>query len=143
MSTHILLTGVLHRAPESRTSRNGNSYVMATIRTKDGEVVQFWRMFVFSESAQAEAMRLREGDALSLQGVPKFELYRPENGETRLSLSVTADVVTALRAAPKERKPKAAAPPPDNPPPRPARDPGDMHRYSSVADRDLDDSLPF
>ena len=81
MSANILLQGSLAKAPESRVSRQGNAFAMATLRVASGNESQFWRLFVFSESAQAELMRLGEGDALACQGSPKFELFRPEAGE--------------------------------------------------------------
>jgi single-stranded DNA-binding protein len=112
MSANILLQGSLAKAPESRVSRQGNAFSMATLRVSNGNESQFWRLFVFSESAQAELMRLGEGDALACQGTPKFELFRPEAGEPRVSLSITVDHVLALRQPPKERKKKEPAPAP-------------------------------
>ena len=53
-----LVTGVLFRAPEQRTSKAGKPFVTATIRAKDGEASQWWKVAAFSESAQAELMRL-------------------------------------------------------------------------------------
>jgi hypothetical protein len=82
-----LVTGTLFKAPEQRTSKAGKPFVAATIRAKDGEVSQWWRMIAFSESAQAELMRLGDGDACSVQGSFKAELYRPDGGEAKLSLS--------------------------------------------------------
>jgi hypothetical protein len=51
-------------------------------------------------------MRLTDGDNVSIQGSFKAELYTPDGGETKLSLSIIADRVLALSQAPKERKPK-------------------------------------
>jgi single-stranded DNA-binding protein len=48
-------------------------------------------------------MRLTDGDSLSVQGAMKVELYQPEGGEARVSLSIIADHVLALRQPPKER----------------------------------------
>jgi single-stranded DNA-binding protein len=99
-----LVTGVFFRAPEQRTSKAGKPFVTATIRVKDGDASQFWRITAFSESAQAELMRLGEGDALAVQGSFRAELYQPEGGEPKVSLSIIADRVLALRQPPKERK---------------------------------------
>jgi single-stranded DNA-binding protein len=109
MSVFALIQGSLVKAPESRVSRQGNSFVMATLRVASGNESHYWRLFVFSESAQAELMRIGEGDSLACQGTPKFEIYRPADGEPRVSLSITVDHVLALRQPPKEKKPKAAA----------------------------------
>jgi single-stranded DNA-binding protein len=90
MTAFAIVTGSLFKAPEQRTSKTGRPYVTATIRTKDGEASQWWRVTVFSESAQAELMRLGEGDACSVQGSFKAELYPPEGTPPKVSLSIIA-----------------------------------------------------
>ncbi len=108
MSAHVLISGVLYRQPEQRTSRAGKSFVVATVRAKEGEGSQWWKVLAFSESAGAELLRLGDGDAVSAQGQLKAELYE-KDGETRLSLSVIADHVLALKQPPRQREKKAAA----------------------------------
>jgi len=108
MSAQVLITGTIFRRPERRTSRAGKPFVTATIKAKDGDAAQFWRVTVFSESAQEELLRLSDGDAASAQGSLKAELYRPDGGEARLSLSMVADQVLALRQPPRKRERKAA-----------------------------------
>jgi single-stranded DNA-binding protein len=49
-----------------------------------------------AENIQAELLRLQDGDAISVQGALKVELY-DKDGERRLSLSIVADNVLALR----------------------------------------------
>jgi single-stranded DNA-binding protein len=108
--TAALVTGTLYRSPEQRTGKTGRPFVTATIKAKDGESFQWWRVTAFSESAQAELLRLDEGDHVSVQGNFKAELY-----ETRLSLSIIADQVLAVRQPPKERaRPKEREAPPDD-----------------------------
>ena len=96
MTAHVLVAGTLFRYPEQRTSKAGKPFVTATLRTKDGEASQWWKALAFSETAQAELMRLTDGDALSVQGAFKAETYE-KDGMTKLSLSVVADNVLALR----------------------------------------------
>jgi single-stranded DNA-binding protein len=98
-----LITGTLWKSPEAKASRAGKNFVSGTLRIKDGESVQFIRFVAFSETAQAELMRLGEGDAVSIQGAFKAELYTPEGGEPRVSLSIVADKILALCQPPKER----------------------------------------
>jgi single-stranded DNA-binding protein len=143
MSSHILATGTLTKAPESRVSKNGHAFVMATLRVTVGNEAQFWRLFVFSESAQAELMRLGEGDALACQGVPKFELFRPEAGEPRVSLSLTVDHVLALRQPPKERKKKDPAPAPARSEQQPASDRSSLNRHGDDGVDHFGDDIPF
>lgn len=130
MSAYAIVTGALFRFPESRVSKAGKPYVTATLKGKDGETAQFWRVTAFSETAQAELLRLSDGEALSVQGALRAELYRPEGGEARVSLSIIADHVLALRPPSRNREKKA-----DNRASGPRR--------AAVPDHDLDDAIPF
>jgi single-stranded DNA-binding protein len=104
MSAFAIVTGALFKAPEQRTSKAGKPFVTATIRAKEGETTLWWKVVAFSESTQAEIMRLADGDGVSVQGSFKAEMYTPEGGEPRVSLSIIADRVLALRQPPRERK---------------------------------------
>jgi single-stranded DNA-binding protein len=112
MTAHVLISGTLFREPEQRTSKAGKPFVMATIRAKDGDASQWWKVLAFSETAQVALMRLTDGDAVSVQGALKAETYE-KDGVTKLSLSGVANHVLALRQPPKARKSRqeaAAAP---------------------------------
>ena len=104
MTARALVTGTLFRAPERKVSRGGKPYVSATIRVREGDASQFWRVTIFSESAGEEMMSLQDGDAVSAQGAMCAELYRPDDGEPRLSLSLVADRVLALRQSARKRE---------------------------------------
>ena len=104
MTTFVLVSGALFRAPELKTSKAGKAYVTATIKARgDDSRSEFWRVTAFGETAQDDLMRLDEGDHVTCQGAMKCELYQPEGKEARINLSVVADSVTPLRAARKER----------------------------------------
>jgi single-stranded DNA-binding protein len=105
-----LVAGTLFRAPEQRTAKSGRQFVAATVRAKEGDGSQFIRLVAFSETAQAELLRLEDGDAISAQGPLKAEIYAANDGTAKISLSIIADRVLPLRPPPKERKAKAAAP---------------------------------
>jgi single-stranded DNA-binding protein len=107
MTISALVTGSLFRRPEQRRSRNDRAYVTTTVKAAGGNEVHFVNVVAFSESAQAELLRLGEGDAVSVQGPFKAEVYERE-GQTRVSLSITADCVLAARQPPKERTKKPA-----------------------------------
>ena len=96
MPSYALVTGNLFKTPETRTSKSGKPFVTATIKTQDGLATQWWQVAAFSEPAQAELMRLRDGEALSVQGPIKIEAYE-KAGERKTSLSIVADSVLALR----------------------------------------------
>lgn len=107
MSAICMISGALFRAPEQKISKNDKAYVVATLRSREGDGSQFWRLVIFSEAAQAEVMRLGDGDPLSVTGVLKAEIYTPEGGEPRLSLSIVVDQAIALK--PKKKQPKDGA----------------------------------
>jgi len=108
MTAFVLVSGALPRAPELKTSKSGKSFVTATIKVAADNAVDFWSVLAFSETAQAELMRLGEGDKLSVQGPLKVEPYTARDGQTRISKTIFADRVLALRQPPRQRAPKAA-----------------------------------
>ena len=103
----VLVKVTLHKAPQQRISKNGNPFSIATGRESAGGEVRWWKIFAFADSARAEIDRLDEGDVVAVQGQFGAEIWNAAEGP-RVSLSVTADHVLALRQPPRERKAKAA-----------------------------------
>jgi single-stranded DNA-binding protein len=136
--THVLITGTLFRAPEQRQSKAGKPFVSATIRVKDGDTSQFWKVVAFGETAQNELMRLADGDTVSIQGPLKAEVYRPESGDPRLSLGVIADTVMALRQPAKERRPKT-----NDAPRQDTRSRAERCAGAWAPEQGLSDEIPF
>jgi single-stranded DNA-binding protein len=102
MTLHALASGSLWEAPERRQSKNGNSFVLASLKVKVGaEETRTVKVLAFSESVQDELMQLRHGDALSVTGSFKAEIYTPENRGPRLNLTIFAESVLPLRVEPK------------------------------------------
>jgi single-stranded DNA-binding protein len=139
MTVHVLITGTLFRPAEQKTSQAGKRYVTATMKaaSTDASNSEFWSVLAFSDTAQAELLRLGAGEKLSVQGGLKLETYAANNGETRISRTVFADAILPLRAAPKEKKAKATVTAPAGRPP--------LERVNILPDRssDLDDDVPF
>jgi single-stranded DNA-binding protein len=128
-----LISGALSCAPELKTAKSGKAYVTASIKVAADNAVDYWSILAFSESAQAELLRLGEGDKISAQGSLKLEVYLSKNGEHKISRTLFADCVLALRQPARQRAPKAAARAPDDGPPS-----------SNQNDRrDFDDRIPF
>jgi single-stranded DNA-binding protein len=129
-----LVTGTLFKPAEERiSSKTGRTFVSATLKV-GGETgdAEFWSITAFAQSAQSELLRLNAGDALSCQGKARFELWQPrDGGEVKISRSLIADQILALKAAPRERRAKAKAETPLLDQPATTTDPG------------LDDSIPF
>jgi single-stranded DNA-binding protein len=131
MTATVLVTGTLSRNPEQRTSKAGKPFVTASLKIKDGDGSQWFKLLAFSDAAQAEFMRLQEGDAVSAQGALKIETFVAGNGETKVNLTCFAEQVLALRPrdpTPRERK---------APEPKPKQQPA-----VSLAE-EIDDDLPF
>ena len=133
MTVAILVSGSIFREPQQRTSSTGRSYVTATVKSSglDNESSDFWNVLAFGDSAQAELLRLADGDKVGIQGKPKFEVFE-KDGKARISRTVFADHVLALRAPPKERKPKTKSPDQDS-----------LRPVNIIPDADLDDQIPF
>jgi single-stranded DNA-binding protein len=110
MSVAVLVSGSLFKEPQQRTSQSGKRYVVATIKAAaaDSATSDFWSVLAFGDTAGAELMRLAVGERVTIQGSMKVELYTAaSDGKTKISRTVFADHVMALRQPPKERKPKA------------------------------------
>ncbi len=139
MTVHILVTGVLFREAQSKTSASGKRYVAATLKAAaaDNSTADFWNLVVFSENAGAELLRLGLNERLAVQGALKLDTYTAGNGETKISRTVFVDSVLALRASPKGKKPK---------PPEPAEKP-QLAKVNIVppapTPSDLNDDIPF
>jgi hypothetical protein len=128
MTVSVMVTAALGKQPTQRTSKNGNVYLTASLRVMAGNETEWWNLLCFSENAQAEIMRLEVAERLSCQGGLKVELYRGNDGEARISRTVVADVILALRQPPRERKSSNAAAKRDT--------------ASAPARADFDDALP-
>jgi single-stranded DNA-binding protein len=137
MTVHAIISGSIFRQPEQRTSKNGRQFSSATIRVRDGDELLFVRVVAFSESVQTELMRLTDGDAVAVQGALKVDTYVASGGARKVSLSLVADHVLALRQPPKERKSK----PPEAPAVRSRRE-RCAGSWQSAADGPNDD-IPF
>jgi single-stranded DNA-binding protein len=135
MTAQVLVTGALFRQAEQRMSKAGKPFVTATLKAKDGDSAQWWKIVVFSERAGAELMRLDDGDAVSVQGALRVETYERE-GATKLSLTCIADAALALRQPPRSREKREK----DHPP---ADTRSRQERCAGVPDHDLDDAVPF
>ena len=89
------------RAP--RCAGRDPRYVPGHRPEGEGEASQWWRVTAFSEGVQTELMRLADGDAVSVQGSFKAELYQPDGGEPKVSLSIIAECMAGReRHAPRD-----------------------------------------
>lgn len=135
---HALVQGELHKDPIQRTSASGKTFVTCNIKsTSDGETV-WCSVITFSEDAQTELLRLRAGDACSIQGRLKVTTYE-RNGEVRPSLDVVASSVQALRPKPRPKQPRQARQDGRSYDPRNLHGAGGQHQ----AEDGFNDPIPF
>jgi len=97
MAVSVLIHGKIERAPELRTTKNGNPFMTATIRVPVGTEYQFWAIAVFNENAREELSRLGDGDMIAAQGTPKFSVWQQEDKEPRVSFNLTVEKILSLR----------------------------------------------
>jgi single-stranded DNA-binding protein len=135
MSAFALVTGVIFRNPVQKTSKAGKTYTVCTVKAgaDDSGGADFWSIICFSEGAQLELLRLEAGDAVSVRGKMKIELYSANDGTTKISRSIFADAALGLRPAPRTTKAKAAKAAPTS----------QQTTTTTAADPDFDDSIPF
>ena len=130
-----IVSGCLSGQPIEKTSKNGKPYLLATIVEKIGDRKRWIKAFVFSESACEEARRLADGDPIAVAGEIDASVYQPDNGEPRVSWSITVDALISARREPKaerETAPKRQ---------RGATTFGSAHGEARVPK--LDDDIPF
>jgi single-stranded DNA-binding protein len=108
----VLITGQLWRDPATRVSKTGAQYVTALLRAGTATEAQWANIVCFDAAAQSELLRLRVGDSVCVQGPAKLGVFQDKAGEHRVSLSVTANHVLALRqpAKPKQAEGRQAPP---------------------------------
>lgn len=99
-----MISGALFRDPEAKAGKNGGAFVAATLKHLDGGRSQFVRLTAFDPEARAELAGLGKGDALAIVGRLSTEIFKPENGEPRVSLSIIADRILPLRKQDTQRK---------------------------------------
>jgi single-stranded DNA-binding protein len=101
----ILLSGTIFKEPQQRTSQSGRSYVVTTVKAAaaDNATSDFWSIMCFSASAGEALMRLGIGERLAVQGSLKLETYTAKDGETKISRTVFADHVLAVRQRPRRK----------------------------------------
>ena len=97
MSSRAIVAGALFKAPASKVSKAGKSYVLATIREGKGDAARWWKAFIFGDDAMAHVLRLGDGDPLAVSGEFDCQAYRTDAGEDRLSWSIMVDAVLSAR----------------------------------------------
>jgi single-stranded DNA-binding protein len=75
MTAHALVTGTLHRDPISRTAKSGKAFVTAFMRSESQGETLWVNAVAFDEAARPRCLRLKAGEALTIQGKLKVSVY--------------------------------------------------------------------
>lgn len=148
MSIHVLVAGIMHKDPVERITQNGNPYVTCNVRVEQGGETVWANVICFDEAAQAELLRVKAGDALSVQGKAAPKVYMKDD-EPKPSLQVTASHVLPLQPAhPPKYEAKEPRPYPKptrakTSPKSPARNAARTEEDSEAAAEGFDDPLDF
>jgi hypothetical protein len=115
-------------------------YTVCTVKAgaDDSAAGDFWNVLCFSESAQLELLRLEAGDAVSVRGKMKIEIF-----EARISRSIFADAALGLRPAPRTPKAKAAKAAPASQGLQSIIPPSRESSTDKAASSFYDDDIPF
>jgi single-stranded DNA-binding protein len=102
MSLDLLASGSLIRDPQVKTSSNGNAYTAALLSVATGGEDRQIVSVIAWGSVGEKLARFKAGDSISVTGPAKLGIYE-KNGETRPSLSVTANGILSAYEARKRR----------------------------------------
>jgi single-stranded DNA-binding protein len=133
-----LVSGSLFRDPKKLTAKSGKPFVLATVKASDVTGSDFVKIFAWSDHAREALGELADGAAVSITGKLSAEIYTPPGGEPRVSLSISADQVLALKK-PVPKKKETSEPKPSG---GGVKRIGEGPRSPPKID-DLDDSIPF
>lgn len=138
----VMVSGILSKPPEQRTSKNGNAFTLASIRTQTAEGDLYASVTAFGDLCPALA-GLAKGDPLTVIGTARVSTYTGKDGATKAGLSIIASRIIALAD-------HQAAPGPKGRgnegrrrdwPPAPAEPPGPLPELPPV--EAYDDPIPF
>lgn len=143
---NVLITGKLIKDPASKTAKNGNEYAVAALAVPtEGE--QFVANVVTFDSALVEkVLAMQKGDALSVTGTAQLNIWQPQNGDARPTMSVIAGAVLSVYEATKRRAQTETTPSPyalSEKAISAMRQAGDIARQNDQSVAGLSDDIPW
>ena len=126
-----LVSGRIHKQPQSRVASNGKRFCTAVLRasTRDGNGI-YVSVIAFSQTACDALLALDEGDSVALAGELTPKVFHPRDGsEPRASIDLVAHRVLSEYHVTRKRKAMADA--------------KTAERSDAPREPDFDDQLPF
>ncbi len=99
-----LITGCLHKPAEARKAASGADYARAVVVVDLDEGATVYASVSAFGAASERLLGLKPGDALSAAGRLRVGLWKPAEGDPRVSMAMLADEIAAVRAAPRPRR---------------------------------------
>lgn len=108
-----LIAGRLFATPQRRTSKTGNPFATAKVRTAmvNGESA-FVNVVAFADAAVAALLALGEGDSVALAGELKVSTFTDKGGVAKPSLDLVAYAVLTEYHVQRKRKAVSGEPEP-------------------------------
>jgi Single-strand binding protein family len=97
MTIRAIVTGVVHKPVEIRTSKTGNEFAILTIRENVNGVTRWIQCISFSKTAIEILQKMDAGEAISAAGELSAEIYSPAGAESRINWKLIVDGVLSAR----------------------------------------------
>ncbi|MGF6728012.1 single-stranded DNA-binding protein [Paraburkholderia youngii] len=103
-----LVPGTVFAVPETRTSKNGKSYVSALLRVIGEKESPFVRVRAFDADVRGQLLALESGDEVCVSGPLELSVWNPDDGrEPRVNVSMIARKLLSLDGV--DHKPEVTA----------------------------------
>src|SRR5688572_22494922 len=99
----IITSGTLPKKPESRTSRNGNSFVTCQLRAAAGDESFVISLIAFDEQICKALTVLDKGDSICVTGSGKPTTWTGRDGQPALGLSIKVEQLLTQYSLTKKR----------------------------------------
>jgi single-stranded DNA-binding protein len=145
MTIEVALFGVLGRDAESKISKSGTPYLRLNIRSGDGDAAQWISAMTFDPEAIALAAKFIKGARVYLEGTLKLNAWTGADGVQRHGLSAISWHCKLAAIGRNRPKRESADDRDERKPEQPSHDAASdrQQRVRGMADRALDDSIPF
>lgn len=99
-----VIQGRMHGTAKVKTSRNGNQFTVATVRTATREQALFVSVIAFDESTQQALQALSDKDAVALAGELTPKVWTGKDGSARPAVDLLAHAAISAYHVQRKRK---------------------------------------
>jgi single-stranded DNA-binding protein len=99
MTARVIVSGVIGKPADIRTSKKGNQFATFPIRENVNGASRWWQAISFSETVIETSREMQVGEPIAVAGEFNAETYAPAGAEARVNLRITVDAVLTARKA--------------------------------------------